>query len=72
MSEHFFDQSSSYRKYFQLENNTVSFDALSKFANEDIHLKLVGDAQYLNHFPTEFCNENVDKYYHLDKTLTVN
>lgn len=56
----------------QLENNTANFDTLSTFANEDIHLKLVGDGQYLKNFPIEFCNENVDRYYRLDRTLTIN
>lgn len=49
----------------QLENNTANSDAMFEFAND------VGDAQYLKHFPIEFCSENVVQYYRLDRTLTV-
>lgn len=50
----------------------ADLNALKPFANEEIKVQLVGDIQVLKYFPARYCNEFVDKYYHLDKTLTVN
>lgn len=48
------------------------FTKLQQFQNDAIDLKLTGNAQFLNQFLPEICNENLNKYYQRDDTVTIN
>lgn len=55
----------------KLSNNKSDFEKLQKFLNTAFEMQLTGIGQYLKEFPIDFCNKYVNKYYTIDRTITI-